>query len=219
MKTAERRARAGQTKPDGARDIDFGSDIKAHSNSTMGLINFLLPMFVLVAASWYFGIDLLAGVFVAIAFTICFYGAQKLITMNEMFDAVYDGIKVMLLPLATVIGGFMLKHVNDSLGITQYVIETVGPHLSAQLFPAVIFLVTGALVFATASSWGVFAVAMPIVFPLAAHLGVPLHLTIGALLSASAAGSHSCFFSDSTVISAQALAVLQCNTPSPSFLT
>jgi Na+/H+ antiporter NhaC len=123
--------------------------------------------------------------------------------MNELFDAVYDGIKVMLLPLATVIGGFMLKSVNDSLGLTQFVIETVSPYLSAQYFPALIFLVTGGLVFASASSWGTFAVAMPIILPLAEQIGVPLHLTIAAMLSASAAGSHSCFFSDSTVLSAQ----------------
>lgn len=203
MKKAERRAKKGQVRPDGATDIDFGANIKSHTNPTMGLINFLLPMIVLIAASWYFGIDLLAGVFVAIIFTICFYGAQKLISMNEMFEAVYDGIKVMLLPLATVIGGFMLKDVNDSLGVTQYVIETVSPYLSASYFPATIFIITGTLVFATASSWGTFAVAMPIVLPLGEQLGVPLHLTVAALLSASAAGSHSCFFSDSTVLSAQ----------------
>ncbi len=203
MKTAEQRARGGQVRPDNATDIDLGDKVEAHSNSTMGLINFLAPMVVLVAASWYFGIDLLAGVFVALIFTFCFYGVQRLIPMNAMFEAVYDGIKVMLLPLATVIGGFMLKNVNDSLGVTQYVIETVSPYLSAQYFPAIIFLITGGLVFATASSWGVFAVAMPIVLPLGAQLGVPLHLTVAALLSASAAGSHSCFFSDSTVLSAQ----------------
>jgi Na+/H+ antiporter NhaC len=44
---------------------------------------------------------------------------------------------------------------------------------------------------------------MPIILPLAEQIGVPLHLTIAAMLSASAAGSHSCFFSDSTVLSAQ----------------
>ncbi|WP_347084916.1 hypothetical protein, partial [Escherichia coli] len=88
----------GLVRPDGATDIDFGADITAHTNPTMGLINFLLPMAVLVGASWYFGIDLLAGVFVAIIFTICFYGIQRLISMNDMFEAVYDGIKVMLLP-------------------------------------------------------------------------------------------------------------------------
>ncbi|GAL31647.1 putative symporter in putrescine utilization cluster [Vibrio maritimus] len=64
-------------------------------------------------------------------------------------------------------------------------------------------MVTGGLVFASASSWGTFAVAMPIILPLAEQIGVPLHLTIAAMLSASAAGSHSCFFSDSTVLSAQ----------------
>ncbi|CAM2928074.1 Na+/H+ antiporter NhaC family protein [Vibrio rarus] len=203
MKQAEERAKQGQVIPDGATDVDFGENITAHTSPTMGLVNFLLPMVVLVAASWYFGIDLLAGVFVAIMFTICFYGAQRLISMNDMFDAIYDGIKVMLLPLATVIGGFMLKSVNDSLGVTPFVIDTVSPYLSASMFPAIIFIITGALVFATASSWGTFAVAMPIVLPLADQLGVPLHLTIAALLSASAAGSHSCFFSDSTVLSAQ----------------
>lgn len=203
MKAAEQRAQRGQVRPDNATDIDLGDSVQAHRNSTMGLINFLAPMVVLVAASWYFGIDLLAGVFVALIFTFCFYGVQRLLPMNTMFEAVYDGIKVMLLPLATVIGGFMLKNVNDSLGVTQYVIETVSPYLSAQYFPAIIFLITGGLVFATASSWGVFAVAMPIVLPLGAELSVPLHLTVAALLSASAAGSHSCFFSDSTVLSAQ----------------
>lgn len=203
MKTAEQRALSGQPKPDGSTEISFGEDIQAHSNNLVGLINFFLPMVVLVAASWYYDIDLLAGVFVAIMFTLAFYGVQRILSFNKMFDAIFDGIKVMLLPLATVIGGFMLKNVNDQLGLTQFVIETVSPWLSATYFPAVIFLVVTALVFGTASSWGLFAVAMPIVFPLGAHLGVPVYITIGALLSASAAGSHSCFFSDSTVLSAQ----------------
>ncbi|PSU29296.1 Na+/H+ antiporter NhaC family protein [Photobacterium lutimaris] len=203
MKKAELRAQQGQVKPEGATEINFGENIKPHSNATLGVLNFVLPMVVLVAASWYFDIDLLAGVFVAIMFTIFFYGMQRLLSLSSMFDAIYDGIKVMMVPLATVVGGFMLKNVNDQLGLTEYVIEAVSPWLSPTLFPVIIFLVMTALVFATASSWGLFAVAMPIVFPLGAHLGVPVHITVGALLSASAAGSHSCFFSDSTVLSAQ----------------
>lgn len=203
MKTAEKRAKGGQVVPDGGVEIDFGAQAKAQSNSTMGVLNFALPMVVLIAASWYFGIDLLAGVFVAIIFTLFLYGIQRLLPMNTMFEAIYEGIKIMMVPLATVIGGFMLKNVNDQLGLTLYVIETVTPWMSAALFPAIIFVVMTGLVFATASSWGLFAVAMPIVFPLGEYLGVPVHLTVGALLSASAAGSHACFFSDSTVLSAQ----------------
>ncbi|KLV08553.1 MULTISPECIES: Na+/H+ antiporter NhaC family protein [Photobacterium] len=203
MKVAEARAKSGQVKPEGATEINFGDNIEPHPNAFLGVMNFVLPMVVLVGASWYFDIDLLAGVFAAIMFTIFFYGIQRLLSLDTMFDAIYDGIKVMMVPLATVVGGFMLKNVNDQLGLTQYVIEAVSPWMSPGFFPVIIFLVMTGLVFATASSWGLFAVAMPIVFPLGEHLGVPVHITVGALLSASAAGSHSCFFSDSTVLSAQ----------------
>lgn len=203
MKKAEQRAATGQTKPEGAVDIDFGADIQKHPNTFMGIMNFILPMVVLVAASCYYDIDLLAGVFVAIMFTIFLYGIQNLLSFNAMFDAIYDGIKIMLLPLATVIGGFMLKTVNDQIGLTQYVIESVAPILSPELLPAIVFVILTMLVFATASSWGLFAVAMPIVFPLAQQLDVSMPIVIGALISSAAAGSHSCFFSDSTVLSAQ----------------
>lgn len=203
MKSAELRAQAGQTKPHGVDEIDFGAEGAKSTGGLLGLLNFALPMVVLVAASWIYGIDLLAGVIIALLFTITLYWVQNLLSLNAMFDSVFSGIKVMIVPLATVIGGFMLKNVNDQLGLTNYVIETIAPLLSPTLFPAVIFLVLTAMVFATASIWGLFAIAMPIVMPLAIAIGTPMPIMIGALLSAAAAGSHSCFFSDSTVLSAQ----------------
>ena len=45
-------------------------------------------------------------------------------------------------------------------------------------------------------------VAMPIVIPLAEAVNADLSLVIGALISASAFGSHTCFYGDSTVLSA-----------------
>ena len=60
-----------------------------------------------------------------------------------------------------------------------------------------------AVSFATGSNWGVIAIAMPVAFPLAEAYGVSIPLVIGALLSASGFGSHACFYSDSTVLSAQ----------------
>ena len=57
--------------------------------------------------------------------------------------------------------------------------------------------------FATGSSWGVFTSAIPVILPLAESLGVSIPLAIGAIVSASAFGSHACFYSDSTVLAAQ----------------
>ena len=203
MKQAEKRAIEGQVKPDDSPEEELSIDSVPITSPMMGLVNFLSPMVVLVAASWLYGLDLLAGVVISLLFTLCLYSLQNLVPMNTLFNSIWEGLKVMILPLATVVGGFMLKTVNDSLGLTEFVLETVGPYLSADYFPALIFVITGGLVFASSSSWGTFAVAMPIILPLADQLGVPLHLTIAAMLSASAAGSHSCFFSDSTVLSAQ----------------
>jgi tetracycline resistance efflux pump len=71
------------------------------------------------------------------------------------------------------------------------------------MLPVITFITMAMVAFATGSSWGVFAIAIPIVMPLAASMGVPTPIMIGALLSASAFGSHACFYSDSTVLVAQ----------------
>lgn len=53
------------------------------------------------------------------------------------------------------------------------------------------------IAFATGSSWCVFAIAIPIIMPLALAVGTPTPLVIGALLSASSFGSHACFYGES----------------------
>ncbi|OYW90143.1 MAG: sodium:proton antiporter, partial [Alishewanella sp. 32-51-5] len=68
---------------------------------------------------------------------------------------------------------------------------------------ALVFLAMAVLAFATGSSWGIFAVSIPIVMPLATAVDANIPLVIGALLSASSFGSQACFYSDSTVLAAQ----------------
>ncbi|OXS16741.1 sodium:proton antiporter [Zobellella denitrificans] len=202
MKQAEARARAGQPVPTGWKDQEEAQPSR-NTPAWLGLGNFLLPMLVLVLASAWYEIDLLKGVLVALGFTMLLYSVQRLLSFQQQVDATLDGFKVMLYPIATVCAGFVLKEVNDQLGMTQYIIDTVTPILTPALLPAVVFLVMALVVFSTASSWGVFVISLPIVVPLAQAMAVPMPLVVGALLSASAFGSHACFFSDSTVLSAQ----------------
>jgi Na+/H+ antiporter NhaC len=67
-----------------------------------------------------------------------------------------------------------------------------------------IFITMGLVSFATGSNWGVFVIILPIVTALANNLGADMTLVIGATLSASTFGSHACFYSDATVLTAQA---------------
>jgi len=203
MKAAEKRAQEGQCIPDGGQKIGFDTSNLRKTSPVVGLINFLLPMAVLIAASVYYEIDLLLGALVASLFTMVLYFWQRLLSFSDLVDSMLDGFKVMLHPIAVVCAGFMLKDVNDQLGMTPYIIDTLTPYLSKEMLPALVFAAMAAVVFATGSSWGVFVVSLPIVIPMALAMDMSMPLTVGALLSASAFGSHACFFSDSTVLSAQ----------------
>ncbi|MCK2182574.1 Na+/H+ antiporter NhaC family protein [Halomonas getboli] len=202
MKAAEARARAGQPIPDGAPDEPL--DTAAPSQSPWrGVFNFLAPMAVLIGASAYFEIDLLKGVMVATLFTLVLYLVQRLATFASLMDGIMDGFRTMMLPLAIVAVGFVLREVNDQLGMTQFMIDALAPYLTPALLPALVFVSMAVVVFATGSSWGVFVISIPIVVPMAQHMGAPMPLMVGALLSASSFGSHACFFSDSSVLSSQ----------------
>jgi tetracycline resistance efflux pump len=200
MKHAEAMAQKGQLSLTDVVDFEDHADEPA---GNANLWTFLLPLISLIGFSIYFDIDLLKGIIVTLAVTIPFLVAQKLISGKGALEAVMNGFKIMLPPLGTVICAFMFKAVNDQLGLPQYVIESLRPLMSPLMLPLMTFVVMSLLAFATGSSWGIFAIAIPIFIPLAVSMDVSIPLMIGALLSASSFGSHACFYSDSTVLVAQ----------------
>ncbi len=205
MKKAEARAKSGHPIPPEYEGEELALHTEAKRELSMGmqLFNFFFPMALLIAATVYYDIDLLKGVVITCAVTVIMYYLQGILSFESQTNALFDGFKTMLYPLSTVVAGFFLKEVNDTLGMTQYVINTVTPFLDQATYPAIVFAVLALVVFGTSSSWGVFIIAIPIVVPIAQSLDVYMPLVIGALLSASSFGSHSCFFSDSSVLASQ----------------
>ncbi|BCV32576.1 Na+/H+ antiporter NhaC family protein [Shewanella algae] len=167
------------------------------------LHNFLVPILLLVGFTVYFDIDVWKGLLATLVITLPYYAVQRLMPLSEMMDQMIDGFKSMLPAIGTVIAAFVFKDVCDQLLLPQYVIESLSPFMTPKLLPAVVFVAMAILAFATGSSWGIFAVTIPIVMPLAQSLGADIPLVIGALLSASSFGSQACFYSDSTVLAAQ----------------
>jgi Na+/H+ antiporter NhaC len=170
--------------------------------------NFAVPMLSLIFFTIVLGNslsepDVLKGVIATLLLTIVYYGAQRLMSISEMMDVMMNGFKTMLPAISTVIAAFIFKDVCDKLLLPQYVIENLSPYMTAQMLPALVFLSMAILSFATGSSWGIFAVSIPIVMPLAHAVNADVPLVIGALLSAASFGSQACFYSDSTVLAAQ----------------
>ena len=200
MKSAQQRAAEG-TAP---LPIDEGEEESlVDTEDRVRIYHFVLPIVALLGFSIWYDLNVQIGVIMSVAITIILFGAQRLMAWTQMFDAVIDGIKIMLPALTMVVMAFVFKEVNDQLGLATYVIENVAPLMTPLMFPALTFLAMALISFATGSSWGVFAIAIPIILPLAETVGVSIPLAIGALVSASAFGSHACFYSDATVLAAQ----------------
>lgn len=206
MARAERRAReSGETVPPEAAHIEAANQsIRPKEGLEPNLGLFVLPMVLLVGVTMASGNDFLVGIYVALGATVAAILALRLLDMHETFDTVIDGFKTMIEPLAVLVAAFIFKEVNDRLGLPAFVVSSLEPILTKELLPAAIFVAMGLVSFLTGSNWGVFVIVLPIVASLGQSLNADMTLLIGATLSASTFGSHACFYSDATVLTAQA---------------
>jgi Na+/H+ antiporter NhaC len=206
MKKAEKRAReTGQTVPPDAGHIEKANQsIQPRDDIEPRLSMFLVPMTALVAATLWFDKEFLIGIYIALGGTAIYIVATRMMDMHDTFDTIIDGFKTMVEPLGVLVAAFILKDVNDVLGLAPYVVEVMEPILTPESLPAAIFVSMALVSFMTGSNWGVFVIVLPIVTALANNLGADMPLVVGATLSASTFGSHACFYSDATVLTAQA---------------
>ena len=177
--------------------------LAVEENARGGMSVFFLPMLAMVLFTVFPSVDLLRGVIAGILFTFAYYALWRVMPILEVFDTCLEGIKSMVPVLAMLLTLFVFVEANDRLGLTPFVIDAVSPFMTAGMLPVVVFVTVSALSFTTGSNWGVIAITMPIAFPLAQTFDVSIPLVMGALFSASAFGSQACFYSDSTVLSAQ----------------
>ena len=200
MRSAEARAESGDVAPPDSESFDeaFAAEVLPDSPR---LANFIVPLVVLIATAWYLD-DALKGVMIAVATTALLLGAQRVLSFKEISAVSFQGFQSMVYPLAIVVMSFGLRNVNEDLGLTPYVIESLKPLMSGAFLPAVAFIALSLITFATGSFWGVYAVSLPIVVPLAASMDVSMPLALGAVISAGAFGSHACFYGDATVLAA-----------------
>jgi tetracycline resistance efflux pump len=172
------------------------------------VIYFILPIVVLLAATIYFDIDALKGVLVSVGFTFFYYLFMKLGNFRQLTETIFSGFNSMIFALAILLMSYMLKDVNDQMHLTQYVLKSASPYLNKQLLPFIIFLSMSVISVTTSASWGLYAVAIPLIVPLAQHFDSNVLLNIGAVVSAGAAGSNACLYSDCNVLTSQST---ECN--------
>jgi len=108
-----------------------------------------------------------------------------------------------LLPLvAIVLLSLALGQTLGELGTGAYIANIVDGNLPEFLIPATLFLAGAMISFSTGTSWGTFAILIPLGMPLAVSLDLPPSLLLAAILGGGVFGDHCSPISDTTAVSA-----------------
>jgi len=110
-----------------------------------------------------------------------------------------------LLPLVTIVMlSISLGASLKILGTGIFVSGLVGSYLPVFLIVPMLFISGGIISFTTGTSWGTFAILIPIGMPLVESLGLPPSLVLAAILGGGIFGDHCSPISDTTAISSLA---------------
>ncbi len=166
-------------------------------------LNFLVPVILITAITIATG-EILYGTLLALVFCTLLYLPQKLMTLNHYLDSVISGFKDMVGVLMIITSAFTLRDINSLLGMPDYVIGAAKAAMDPRLLPVAAFLIVTALGVAAGNFWGICAISFPVIIPIAQALGGNLLLTAGAIISATAAASHLCFFGSEATLACSA---------------
>ena len=112
-----------------------------------------------------------------------------------------------LLPVATILlFALALGDVANALGTGGYVAQLAQETIPAALLLPLLFLISSVIAFSIGSSWGTFAIMIPLAMQIVIALDYPPSLFLAAVLSGSVFGDHASPISDTTVVSSMASA-------------
>lgn len=224
MKKHEENAAKGDLFTSGAEEFD---QIKEEDTEAKGRVfDLVLPVAVLIVSAigamiytGYLGgatnvitafagcdaeTSLIFATMITVLFMLVLYLPRKVVTFKGFMDSFVEGFKLMIPAVAILIFAWSLKGVGDALGIADFVGGVVDGNAQASiLIPAIMFVVAIFLAFSTGTSWGTFAILVPIVvamFPDPAHLQMMI-IAVSAVLAGAVCGDHVSPISDTTVMS------------------
>ena len=222
MRRAEARAAEGRLFDDGAAP---SIDERALIPEPVGTVppravNMLLPLGVLVAmmplgllvtgqGDLFDGsgsTSVLWAVLAGLATAWVLLLAQRGMTVTQLTETGLRGAGGMLGMALILLLALALGSITRELGAGPFVAELVAGALPPWLFLPLVFVVGAVVAFSTGTSWGTFAIMIPIAVPAAEAAGLPLAPFLAASLAGGIFGDHASPISDTTIMSSLAAA-------------
>jgi Na+/H+ antiporter NhaC len=221
MAEAERRVREeGKVLRDGAEPLVAGEalSIPVKDGVQPHQRNMLIPIIAMVVALpillWVTGdgnimngngsVSAFWAVLIALTVGALVYRAQRIMRLNEITDMFMKGVGGLIPVGVLLVLAFGIGDACQALGTGPYVARITEAGLHPALVPAVLFVVAGVTAFATGTSFGTWAIMIPIVIPMTGIIDLHPALAVAAVLGGGLFGDHSSPISDSTIIATMA---------------
>ena len=143
------------------------------------------------------------GGFLGVIFTIIYFSFRKLIAPKEFLEIMVYSFKVMFPVVMTLFLAWSLGTViKQEVKTGVFIASLISQDFPIFMLPAIIFAFSCLTAFATGTSWGTFAIMIPICVPLAVAVSPELLVPmIAAVLSGAIYGDHTSPISDTTILS------------------
>lgn len=157
-------------------------------------------------------VSLAIASFLALLFAMVLYSFQGFMKQDRFLDTVLDGFKAMvpalgILALAWAIGDAVGPQTSGGIGLASYLADTVGDSIPVYALPLLAFVLSAVIAFATGTSFGTFAIMLPVTLGLAAASSDVLQWispVLAATIGGAVFGDHCSPISDTTVMSSMA---------------
>jgi len=171
------------------------------------LITLLITTFVLL---WFTGggdirqgsgaLSVFWGIICALCCLILFIFHYKLLSSTDIVKAMVSGTKKMLPVVGVLVLSFAFGSAIKALGTGLYVSQIINMQFPLFLMAPILFIAAGIMAFATGTSWGTFAILVPIAVPIAQQSGLPVEFMVAAVLGGGIFGDHASPISDTTIV-------------------
>lgn len=129
---------------------------------------------------------------------------DKVYTYRKSIDVVYTGMGKLIPVSMVMLLAFAIGTSCKTLGTGPFVAHLIGGFLPAILVAPLLFIAGAIISFTTGTSWGTFAILIPLGLPLGQELGLPTAFVLSAVLGGGVFGDHCSPISDTTILSSLA---------------
>ncbi|WP_411842854.1 Na+/H+ antiporter NhaC family protein [Salinicoccus sp. HZC-1] len=134
------------------------------------------------------------------------YISRGIMTSKAFFDDAFEGARSVLLGaviiiLAVTLGDVMRAPAPEGTGAALFIEQSVGDIIPAFIVPVSVFLISAFVSFSMGTSFGTWAIMMPIGITLMIATGGDPFLAAAAILSEGAFGDHTSPISDTSLMS------------------